>query len=205
MSLFSELTKKPWVPAQAVVDNAEQGSLLPLPAATLGLRVLLGVMTVLFSLFVIAYSDRMVVAGWRPLPEPWLLWLNTVILVLSSAAMHRAVLGAREGDADRVKTGLQWAGISAFAFLAGQLWAWQLMVAEGYYAATNPANAYFYLLTAVHGLHLLGGLVAWYRASARVRRASDVAEGALGVELCAIYWHFLLVVWLVLFGLLLFT
>jgi len=205
VSFFTELTKKPWVPAQAAIDNAEQGNLLPVPAATLGLRVLLGVMTVLFSLFVIAYSDRMVVGDWRPLPEPWLLWISTAILVLSSVAMHRAVLGARQGDGERVKTGLQWAGISAFAFLAGQLWAWQLLVAEGYYAASNPANAFFYLLTAVHGLHLLGGLVAWYRAAARVRRASDVAETVLSVELCAIYWHFLLVVWLVLFGLLLFS
>ena len=205
MSFFSELTKKPWVPAQAVADNTEQGSLFPLPAATLGLRVLLGVITVLFSLFMIAYSDRMAVSDWRPLPEPWLLWLNTVILVLSSAAMHWAVLGARQGDSEQVKTGLQWGGISAFGFLAGQLWVWQQLVAQGYYAATNPANAFFYLLTAAHGLHLLGGLVAWYRTAARVRRESDVADAALGVELCAIYWHFLLVVWLVLFGLLLFT
>ncbi len=133
-----------------------------------------------------------------------MVWL-TLMLVLSSVVMHQAVLGARQNDLQRMSTSLQWAGIMAFAFLAGQLWAWQQLVAEGYYAETNPANAFFYLLTAAHGLHLLGGLVAWYRAAARVRRASDVAKAAFGVELCAIYWHFLLANWLVLFSLLLFT
>ena len=205
MTFFEELTKKPWVEAQAIVDNGEQGSMFPLPTQTLGLRVLLGVITVVFSLFVIAYSDRMLLGDWRPLSEPWLLWINTLILGLSSYVMHQAVLGARQNDVGRVKSGLQWAGITAFAFLAGQLWAWQQLVAQGYYAATNPANAFFYLLTAAHAIHLLGGLVAWYRTAARVRRAEDVSEAALGVELCAIYWHFLLAIWLVLFSLLLFT
>ena len=79
------------------------------------------------------------------------------------------------------------------------------LVDLGYYASTNPANAFFYLITALHGLHLLGGLVAWGRTTDKVRRGVEVAKVRLSVELCTTYWHFLLLVWVVLFTLLLFT
>jgi cytochrome c oxidase subunit 3 len=75
----------------------------------------------------------------------------------------------------------------------------------GYLAATNAANAFFYLLTALHGMHIFGGLVAWWRSAARVWRGAEIVDLRLGVELCAVYWHYLLLVWLVLFTLLSFT
>ena len=111
----------------------------------------------------------------------------------------------RRGSLEGVKTGLLAGGGSAIAFLLGQYWAWRQMIALGYYAESNPANAFFYLVTAAHGLHLLGGLVAWGRTVAKVWRGEALARVRLSVELCAVYWHFLLVVWLVLFVLLLFS
>jgi cytochrome c oxidase subunit 3 len=71
-----------------------------------------------------------------------------------------------------------------------------------YFEMTNPAIAFFYLITGLHGLHLLGGLVAWGRTVARVWGDFDVAKIRHSVELCTLYWHFLLGVWVVLFGLL---
>ena len=68
--------------------------------------------------------------------------------------------------------------------------------------AANPANSFFYLVTAIHGLHLLGGLVALGRTIAKLWRGADLPKLRLSVELCALYWHFLLLVWLVLLGLL---
>ena len=205
MSLLRQLTEKPWVTVPGTVVDLHGGRAFSLPTAKLGLRVFLAVVTVLFSLIVIAYADRMTVADWRPLPEPWLLWPNTALLILSSVALQWASVGARRGQMDGVKTGLLVGGVSALAFLAGQLLAWQQMAGLGYFAATNPANAFFYLITALHGLHLLGGLVAWGRTSAKVWGGSEVAEVRLSVELCAVYWHFLLLIWLILFALLLFT
>jgi cytochrome c oxidase subunit 3 len=205
VSIFRQLTDKPWVTARGKVDDRHDGSEFSLPTATLGLRVLLAVITVLFSLLVVAYGDRLLVADWRPLPEPWLLWLNTVFLILSSVALQWACVGASWHRMDAMKAGLLGGGVFAFAFLAGQVLAWQQLVALGYFAKTNPANAFFYLITGLHGLHLLGGLVAWGWTSAKVWRGFDIARVRLSVELCTIYWHFLLVVWLVLFALLLFT
>lgn len=205
MNFLDELTKKPWLEISRTADELQASGAFALPKATVGLRVFLTVVTVLFSLFVIAYADRMTFGDWRPLPEPWVLWLNTVALVLGSVALQRALTAADRGRLDGMKTGLLAGGGFAIAFLAGQLVAWQQLTALGFYAATNPANAFFYVMTALHGLHLLGGLVALGRTADKVWRGVDVVQVRLSVELCAVYWHFLLAVWLVLFGLLLFT
>ena len=205
VSILRHLTEKPWQARGVRAADLPQGSVFPLPSPTLGLRLLLAVITVLFSLLVVAYGDRMSVSDWRPLPEPALLWLNTLVLTFSSLAWYWACINARRGDLAGLKHGLLAGGVSAMAFLIGQYVAWRQMIALGYYADTNPANAFFYLVTAVHGLHLLGGLVAWGRTASKVWSSEDVAKMRLSVELCAVYWHFLLVVWLILFGLLLFT
>ncbi len=205
MNILEELRRKPWTAEQIRVDDAHEGSAYVLPTAKLGLRVLLTTITVLLSLFVVAYSDRMALSDWRPLPEPWLLWLNTGVLILSSVAMQKGLIAARQGQIEGMKSSLLAAGGCALVFLLGQLLVWQQLVALGYFAATNPANAFFYLLTAVHGLHLLGGLVAWGRIITRMGRQTDTARLRASVELCTVYWHFLLVVWLLFFALLLFT
>ena len=88
-----------------------------------------------------------------------MLWLNTALLVLSSVAMQWTRAAARRGRRDGVRDRPRRRGRrSTFCFLAGQLLGWQQLNAAGYFAAGNPANAFFYLLTALHGLHLLGGL-----------------------------------------------
>src|ERR687891_333806 len=205
VSFLHQLMGKPWVKGEGSVVALHDWRAFPLPTVTLGLRVFLAVVTVLFSLLVVAYADRMVAADWRSLPVPWLLWLNTVMLILSSVALQWAWGGARWGQIDVVWAGLLAGGGFAIAFLVGQLLAWQQLAAAGYFAATNPAVAFFYLITALHGLHLLGGLLAWGRTTVKVWRGFEVGRVRLSVELCTVYWHFLLLIWLVLFGLLLVT
>ena len=205
MNFFQQLKQKPWAAEQGAVDDLHEGGEFSLPMPQFGLRVFLGVATVLFTLFIVVYLERMAFPDWRSLHEPWVLWVNTAVLILSSVAFQWAWINADRGRMDGVKTGLFVAGGFAFAFLAGQVWAWQQLVDLGYYASTNPAYAFFYLLTALHAIHLLGGLVAWSRTTAKVRRGLGAEKVCESVGLCAVYWHFLLVVWLVLFGLLLFT
>jgi len=195
------LTAKPWL-EEGPVGDFPGGDGVIWPAAKVGLGVFLAVASALFVLFISAYSMRMSVVDWRPLPIPRLLWVNTGVLVLSSVALQWAYVAAGRHDTESVMIGLLVGGASAVIFLAGQLLAWQRLGAAGYFVASNPANSFFYLLTAVHGLHLTGGLVALGRTSARMWRGAEIAEMRLSVELCAIYWHFLLLVWLVLLGLL---
>lgn len=207
MGFFQQITEKPWVAGHHRVVGRHDRRAFFLPSATLGLRILLAAMTVLFSLLVVAYADRMTMGGdWRALPEPWLLWPNTAVLIVSSVSLQWASISARRRDIGGIRRGLLVGGACAFLFLVGQLLAWQQLVELGYFVATNPANAFFYLLTALHGLHLLGGLVAWSWTSDKAwRRDAVVDRLRLSVELCTVYWHFLLVVWLVLFCLMFFT
>ncbi len=204
MSIFRALMDKPWA-TEGVIDDIHGIDLESLPTAKLGLRVFLVVASVVFTLIVVTYADRMLVSDWRALPEPLVLWLNTALLIASSVALQWARVSADRGREDSLKFGLLLGGGFAFAFLIGQFIAWRQLVDLGYFVSTNPANAFFYLMTALHGLHLLGGLVAWVRTAAKVRRGVALDKVRLSVELCAVYWHFLLVIWLVLFGLLLFT
>ena len=177
----------------------------PLPHARIGLWLLLGMITLLFCSILSAYIVRLGLGDWHALPEPMVLWFNTVCLVLSSVAFQWAATEARRGQPERMRRGLWAAGAFALLFIAGQLWAWQQLQALGYFVASNPSNSFFYLITALHGLHLIGGLVAWGLTSLRVQQGAGVAQVRLNVELCALYWHFLLVIWLALFGLMLFT
>ena len=202
--LFKQsINVQPWV-AHGSARDVHEG-VLSRPAAKTALWVFLAVVTSVFALFISAYAMRMHLGDWSPLPKPQLLWWNTGLLAVTSVAMQWTVVAARRGDTDGVRTGLIAGGILTFAFLVGQLAVWQQLNDAGYFLTTNPANGFFYLLTAVHGLHVIGGLVAWGRTTSKVWHGMEVANVRLSVELCAIYWHFLLVVWLVLFALLLST
>jgi cytochrome c oxidase subunit III len=194
---------QPWV-AEASAHDVH-GAVLARPAAKTALVIFLAVATSLFALFISAYAMRMHFGDWTPVQEPRILTWNTGLLIVTSGVMQWTVIAARREDIEGVRRGLVAAGVLTFVFLAGQLLAWKQLSDAGVFLTSNPANAFFYMLTAVHGVHLLGGLVAWARTTARVWRQIEVATVRLSIELCAIYWHFLLAVWLVLFALLLST
>jgi len=202
--LFKQtVNTQPWL-AQSSVEAVQRGASSQTSVA-ISLWVFLAVVTSMFSLFISAYYMRMSLADWKSLPEPGLLWFNTGVLVLTSAAMQWTLAAAKRGQSARLRNGLLVSGALTFAFLAGQLVVWQQLTELGYFLTSNPANAFFYLLTALHALHLLGGLVVWGRTSIKVWRGVEVKKVQLSVALCTAYWHYLLLVWLILFALLLST
>ena len=100
---------------------------------------------------------------------------------------------------DTVRLGLVTAGLTAIGFLVGQLFAWRILADEGFLLSSNPANSFFYLITGLHGLHILGGLAGLGRTTVKAWSGAPMARVRVGVEMCAMYWHFLLFVWLGLF------
>lgn len=198
------LAAKPWLEESPAGDAPASGA-SPLPAAKIGLGVFLAAAGSLFALSVSAYFMRMHMSDWRMLPDPPILWLNTLVLIVSSLALERARWAAADGQGAAVRPALLVAAAAAAAFLVGQALACRELAASGAYLASNPAASFFYLLTALHGLHLFGGLVALTRTIVKVGRGGDAERLRLSVDLCATYWHFLLLVWLVLFGLLMAT
>ena len=206
-SIFQILAQKPWDPSQAKIDDMHEGGTINLSKGKLGLRFIMFVSTIFFCLFIVTYSDRMVYPDWQRMPEPWLLWFNTAVLFFSSMVFVNTQIASKNNQFQIVKKRLLLIGFLAFAFLVGQLLVWQQLIAYGYYVSTNPSNAYFYVFTALHGLHLLGGLVYLYLTIKKVWISSNIviSKAKHTVDLCAIYWHFLLAVWVVLFGLMLFS
>jgi cytochrome c oxidase subunit III len=199
--LFGQtINVQPWV-ARAATQDVRIGVLSHHPAKT-ALIVFLAVASSLFALFISAYAMRITFLDWTPLPQPKLLALNTGLLIAASVAMQWTVFAARRGDVDTVRTGLIAVGALTGGFIVGQLVVWKQLYDAGYALATSAATGFFYLLTAVHGVHVLGGLVAWGRSTGRAWKGKDLNNLVLSVELCAIYWHFLLGVWIVLFVLL---
>ncbi len=205
-SFLQLIRQKPWEASQAIKDNDHDGKTLAVSKAKLGVRTVMVVSTVLFSLFVVSYSDRMLVHDWRSLSQPWLLWINTLILILTSVAFHRTKVLAEKNEFEKTKNSLFIVGFLTFSFITGQLLVWQHFVNLGEYASTNPANAFFYVLTALHSLHILGGLYFWAKVTTQLFSENyNVSKIKQNIELCAIYWHFLLIVWFVLFGLMVAT
>jgi cytochrome c oxidase subunit 3 len=207
MNIFNELAKKPWLNDPAEVEGVAASNTVFMPSAKIGLRVFLIVVSVIFALTTIAYGDRMLFANWKPMPGSWILWLNTGFLITSSIAMQWATLNVKRDNINGVRDGLVLGGVFTTAFLVGQLYVWQQMIQLGYYANISTANAFFYLVTALHGIHMIGGLVAWGRSILKLRKVSSsngsINDVRLSVELCTTYWHYLLLIWLILFTLLL--
>ncbi|MHA7883841.1 cytochrome c oxidase subunit 3 [Nitratireductor rhodophyticola] len=195
------ILSKPWLES-GVAGSWADTKATSMPTAKLGLAVFLAVVGSLFGLFASAYFMRMELSDWQTPPLPRLLWFNTAILFLSSVLLQSALLAARRSWTGTTRFALIASGLTTLAFLAGQLVAWRQMAASGYFLQANPANSFFYLLTGMHGLHILGGLVALGRTTIRAWSADRGDRLQLSVELCAMYWHFLLLIWLALFALL---
>lgn len=179
-----------------------------LPSAKIGLGFFLVVAGCLFALLSSAYvmhadsaaAHRAMGAGLLPPP---LLWVNSAALVAGSLCMQCASVAARRGQRDWMVGTLAAGGLAALAFVVGQVLAWFILVRSGHPFGSGPDNDYFYLLTGIHGVHVLGGLVILGVMFAEVLRGAAIERVSLTVELCAYYWHFLLLVWVILFGLLL--
>lgn len=170
------------------------------PAAGVALWVFMAVATSLFSLFIASYIMRMEGADWSVISMPWQLWLSTALLIAGSACLQMASAFGHRRRWIGAHVLLLAGGICAFAFLGVQLWAWQGLLATRVVPAGNPAGSFFYLLTAMHGLHVAGGLVGWGVTLSGFHRQAGPARVARDMRLCARYWHFLLAVWLVLFA-----
>ena len=200
-AVASRLTAKPW-------ENREQKGdvgAIGLSPARIGLFVFMAVVTSLFALFLSAYSMRMHHGvGWCHLTVPRIVWLNTVVLAGASIAMQLASSAVAHGRRPFARTALVAAGVLSIGFLAGQVAAWQAIGPTLYYVQGSPAIAFFYVLTIVHGLHLLGGLYVLGRAVHRFAGGAELIDLRQSLSLCATYWHFLLLVWLAVFGVLLY-
>jgi cytochrome c oxidase subunit 3 len=160
-----------------------------------GLWLFLGVVSMLFIAFTSAYLVRRAAGGnWQPLTPPALLWVNTAVLLASSATLEAARRRLRAWDLAAARRGLTLSGVLGVLFVAGQVWTWRALAAQGVFLSSHPHSSFFYVLTGLHAVHLVGGLAWFARVAARLRRMAEV-PGEDGLGRLAVYWHFLGALW----------
>jgi cytochrome c oxidase subunit III len=192
-----DLAQKPWL---------EQGGGLAAdarePASATGLVMVLAVVGVVFALVASAFLMRAGDADWVTPPAPPLLWFNTGLLIVSSLALEGAARCSARANARKAEALLLVGALTACGFIVAQVVAWRELSAAGFGVGSNVGAAFFYLMTGLHGAHLLGGLAALAITVARTRGDILACTARARVKFCAMYWHFLLLVWLFLFALL---
>lgn len=191
------VAEKPWLETGAVTRIPSPGRQ---PTGRVGLSVLLIVAGGLFALAGSAVTMRMGYADWFEMRLPRVVWLGTALLALSSIALQAAVFAARRGDGPGLSRWIGTGAASMTAFLFAQGLAWARMAESGQGLAATPGASFFYLISGLHGLHIFGGLLALARVASRLREGPGHAARA--VTLCAIYWHFLLIVWIAMLAIL---
>jgi cytochrome c oxidase subunit 3 len=172
------------------------------PIKLLGLWLFLATIVMFFASITSALIVRRAAPDWTPIYFPRILWLNTLLLLASSATLELSRRTLKKSWTLHLK----WLGFTAILgsfFLTGQVYAWEILANHGLFLPTNPHSSFFYLITCLHGIHLLAGIV-WLLTSYRIaQKEYDIEERAKSLNLLAIFWHFLDLLWLYLFGLLL--
>jgi len=169
----------------------------------------IGGIVMLFTALASAYIVRSASGNdWQPIVMPKVLWLSTAVILISSVTMEVSRRALKQQHNSRYSSWLTVTVVLGLGFVATQLIAWRQLWRQGVYMASNPHSSFFYLFTAAHGVHLLGGLVALSCLLLRTRKQRDTVEGELrrigAADAASIYWHFLDGLWISLFLLLFF-
>ncbi len=168
-----------------------------------GLASILMMFTALSSAYIVRAASS---TDWQPLRMPRILLLSTALILVSSGTLEVA---RRKWKETANNSHLRWLLLTVvlgIGFLVSQLFAWRALVRQGVYVASNPHSSFFYLLTAAHGVHLLGGLAALAYLLLRRRAPREdefaIAKSQAGADAVTLYWHFMDFLWLYLFVLL---
>jgi len=186
-------------------DSPESGSSFPISKGQVGLWILLTAIIMLFAGLSSAYIVLRGMPTWQNIELPFLLWPNTAALLLSSVAIDISRRAVRRNDLTSMRRWLALGGLLGVAFLAGQLAAWRQLVIAGVYIPSTLQSGFFYILSGLHGLHLVGGVIALGFVLVRARRHRLTASNYEPLRLCAMYWHVMDALWVYLFMLLLFS
>jgi cytochrome c oxidase subunit 3 len=180
--------------------GAWQEFAVPSRTYQLGMWFALGGIVMFFAAFTSALVVRKGMSlDWVSIAIPRVLWLNTFLLISSSVTLEFSRRSLAAGAAAGFFRWLSATGGLGLGFLGGQLVAWRELASRGVYLATNPSSSFFYVLTAAHGVHLLGGVIALTYVVFRAGRIASGRARRTPVDVTAIYWHFMDALWIYIF------
>ncbi|GAW95858.1 MULTISPECIES: cytochrome c oxidase subunit 3 [Colwellia] len=211
MQILKSLRVKPWLPVEFEQQTSQATGLLNKEkAASTALHFLLAVITVIFFLFTVTFLQRTQSFDFQALSgEPWLpftnaeiLWQNSAYLLLASISIMLAKKFAERQSLSAIMISLAATTLFTLLFISGQIQVWLQLNQSGFYITTNPANSYYFLLTGVHALHIIGGILVFMRCILLFAVNRSYQQLVSRLKLCARYWHYLFFIWLFLFFLL---
>ena len=202
--LFGTLAEKPWEQSQVLIDNKHMGKTFGLSNQMSAVIIIFGVSTAIFSLIFTAYlysippeQDTTLILKNK------LLWFNTLVLIFVTYFFNKISKDLKNNFTNKIKNNMIAVGVFSYLFLFLQVIFWYQLMTEGHFVTTNTYFSSYYVFTALHGLHLLGGLFFWGKISSRifVLKKEDYVNESTNLQALSIYWLFLFIVWLVFFGL----
>ena len=200
--LFGTLAQKPWEKEQSVIDNYHSGKTLNLSKQTSAVIVIFGVSTVLFSLILTGYLYTIPPEqDTKFLFKPNLLWINTFVLFIVAFYFNKITNDLKKNITAKVKKNLIVVGGLSYIFLFGQIFFWYQLMQDEKFVSTNSYFSSFYIFTALHGLHLLGGLFFWGMVCSTTLKLkeNEILTQEKSISALSLYWTFLLFVWLIFF------
>ena len=201
--LFGTLTEKPWESDRAKIDDAHIGKTFDLSVQTSAVIIIFGIATVLFSLIFTGYIYSIPPEqDTRYLLKPNFLWINTFVLFVIAYFFSKITSDLKQKETINIKRNIILVGGLSYIFLFGQLYFWVQLMQSGNYVSTNSYFSSFYIFTALHGIHLLGGLFFWGRVAGRILKMeqSKILDEENNINALSLYWLFLFIVWIVFFS-----
>jgi cytochrome c oxidase subunit 3 len=182
-----------------------------------GMWVFIGSVVMLFASITSAYIVRQAEGNWTYFDLPGLFYATTVVILLSSVTMQWAYFAAKKDNQSTARLMVTLTFALGVLFLIGQFYGWKDLVLGKIYLVGNPSGSFVYVITGLHGIHIISALVYLLIVLVAVQRGkvhagvafakhASAEQGKLAsLEMCATYWHFLGILWLYLFVFLLLT
>jgi cytochrome c oxidase subunit 3 len=152
-----------------------------------------------FASLTSAYIVRQAEGNWLVFELPTLFWITTAIILVSSVTMHWAYMSAKKDNLEMTKVAITLTTLLGLAFMVGQALAWRDLVADNVYFVGNPSGSFVYVLSGLHVLHIVGGVVFLLIVLVAVFRYQVHSKSLNLIEMCTTFWHFLDALWLYLF------
>jgi cytochrome c oxidase subunit 3 len=180
-----------------IVEEARQP--LTMNPKKFGMWLFMVTVFMIFAALSSAYIVRQAEGNWTFFELPPLFWINTVVILISSVTLHWAYVSAKRDNLELVKIATAITAILGVAFMAGQYLAWTELVANRIHLVGNPSGSFVYIISGLHGAHVLGGVIYLLILLNSAFKFRVHSKSLNQIEMCATYWHFLGGLWLYLF------
>ena len=200
--IFGTLTEKPWEANQAAIDSKHSGQTFNISNQMSVVIIIFGISSVLFSLIFTGYLYSLPPGQDTTfILKTNMLWINTLVLILVTYFFDKIRRDFNNNITSNIKKNLIIVGALSYLFLILQLILWYQLMVDGNYVSTNTYFSSFYFFTALHGIHLLGGLFFWGKVTSKIFKLEerDFKKEERSITALSVYWLFLFIVWFVFF------